>query len=86
LLDGVDLARAMRANRRIGRDSIDHPRGSKNDVANAIAGVAQLLQSENSVTAGVGDCDPRSDLALPAWRARDVSEEIALVRATHPLR
>jgi hypothetical protein len=70
LLDGVDLARAMRANRRIGRDSIDHPRGSKNDVANAIAGVAQLLQSENSVTAGVGDCDPRGDLALPAWRAR----------------
>jgi hypothetical protein len=46
------LANLERRVGRAGRDTIDHPRGSKNDVANAIAGLSHLIASEHSAAGG----------------------------------
>lgn len=47
------LANLERRTGRAGRDTIDHPRGSHNDIANVIAGVSQLLESEHTATGAI---------------------------------
>jgi hypothetical protein len=77
LLDHPRLASQLtslerRTGRGTGRDVIDHPPGSHDDVANAVAG---------AIVAAIGEVSDWELMARAAIRRRAEAEEVALVRA-----
>jgi hypothetical protein len=65
------LCNLERRTARGGRDSIDHPRGSHDDVANSIAGVASLLQGQGSYSLFGGALDHDDAADAEGKQARD---------------